>query len=191
MSVDATHGLLTKEEYYRLSAAGRFDGRRVQLINGELIEMADQTNFHAMAIDMTKDVLQDAFGNGYWVRAQFSLDLSPLSVPDPDLAVVEGNRQQHSPDHNPTTAVLIVEVSWSTLATDRRLKGSLYAASGIADYWIVNLEDRQLEVYREPVPDEREPLEYRYLSITIHDHNGQVSPLARPDAMIRVHDLLP
>ncbi len=190
MSVNTTHGLLTKDEYYRLSAEGRYDGRRVQLINGELIEMAAQTNFHAAAIEMTREALHAIFGEGYWVRVQNSLDLSPWSVPDPDLAVVKGDCR-HPTEENPTTAVLIVEVSWSTLATDRRLKGSLYAASGIADYWIVNLEDRQLEVYRDPVPDDREPLGFRYSSVTIQDADGQLRPLARPDAVVHVRDLLP
>lgn len=191
MTAQMRQRLMTKDEYYRLSQEAFFDSRRVQLINGELIEMAARTSFHALALDMTKDVLTNVFGDGYWVRAQFSLDLSPWSVPDPDIAVVEGRRDQHSPDRNPTTAVLSVEVSWSTLATDRRVKGSLYAASGIADYWIVTLEDRQLEVYREPVPDEREPLDFRYSSVTILDLEGAVSPLACPDARISVRDLIP
>jgi Uma2 family endonuclease len=178
----------TKEDYYRLCDEGWFNGRRVQLIGGEIIEMPAQHNSHLAAITLTQDALRAAFGSGYWVRVQGTLDLSPLSVPDPDLAVVAGNPRAPTAA-NPTSALLIVEVSETTLAYDRNVKSSLYAAAGIGDYWIVNL-DRQLEVYRDPVPDPTRPFGYRYQSRIILDPGDVVVPLAQTGATVAVADLM-
>jgi Uma2 family endonuclease len=170
---------------------GFFQDRRVQLIEGEIVEMPAQKNFHAMGITLTEDALRAAFGPGFWVRVQMSLDLTPLSVPDPDLAVVAGTPRQHNRNQNPTSALLIVEVSETTLAFDRRFKASLYARVGIADYWILNLQDRQLEVRRNPVPDATACFGFRYGDETILLAGDFVSPLAVPNAQIAVVDLLP
>jgi Uma2 family endonuclease len=120
-----------------------------------------------------------------------SLDLSPLSVPDPDLAVIAGAIGTHRTANNPTTALLIVEVSETTLSYDRKTKASLYAASGISDYWILNLVDRQLEVYRDLVPDATQPFGFRYANVTILHAGDVVSPRALPGATVAVADLLP
>src|ERR1051325_3025019 len=88
--------LWTREEYYQMSEMGLFLERRVQLIEGEIFEMPAQKNFHAVAIALTEAALRVVFGTGYWVRVQMSLDLSPLSVPDPDLAVVPGTPRSHA-----------------------------------------------------------------------------------------------
>jgi Uma2 family endonuclease len=183
--------LWTRDEYYQMSEMGLFLECRVQLIEGEILEMPAQKNFHALAIGLTHEALRLAFGGGYWIRVQMSLDLSPLSVPDPDLAVVLGNMRDHRTVNNPTTARLIVEVSETTLAFDRRRKASLYARVGIADYWIVNLVDRQLEVYRTPVPDSSQRYGYGYADKTILTANDFVSPLAASHAQLAVADLLP
>jgi Uma2 family endonuclease len=181
----------TKEDYYRLCEAEWFQGRRVQLIEGEIIEMPAQKNWHAIAITLTEDALRAAFGPGHWVRVQMSLDLSPRSVPDPDLAVVTGTPRSHLTANNPTTALLIVEVAETTLTYDRNAKGSLYAAARIADYWIVNLVQRQLEVYRDPVADGTQLYGFRYAGKTILDPGDFVTPLAAPQARVAVADLLP
>jgi Uma2 family endonuclease len=181
----------TREDYYRLCEAEWFQGRRVQLIDGEIIEMPAQKNWHAMAITLTEDALRAAFGPGHWVRVQMSLDLSPHSVPDPDLAVVPGVPRTYMTASNPTTALLIVEVSESTLPYDRGAKASLYATAGIADYWIVNLVQRQLEIHRDPVADGAQPYGFRYANRTILDPPDVVTPLAAPQARVTVADLLP
>jgi Uma2 family endonuclease len=181
----------TRDDYYRLCEAEWFQGRRVQLIDGEIIEMPAQKNWHALGVTLTQDALRAAFGPDFWVRVQMSLDLSPHSVPDPDLAVVPGSPRSHQTASNPTSALLVVEVSETTLAYDRGRKASLYAAAGIADYWIVNLVHRQLEVHRDPVPDDTQPFGFRYASRSVVDAAGQASPLAAPQASIAVADLLP
>jgi Uma2 family endonuclease len=180
----------TRDEYYKLCEAEWFQGKRVQLIDGEIIEMSAQKNEHGIAITLTEDALRAVFGPSFWVRTQLSLDLSPHSVPDPDLAVVPGTPRSYVGASVPTTALLVVEVA-EKLWYDRNRKANLYAASGISDYWIVNLVDRQVEVYRDPVPDASQPFGYRYASDTDLLPGAVVSPLALPGASIPVDDLLP
>jgi Uma2 family endonuclease len=169
---------------------GFFQGKRVQLIAGEIVEMAAQKNYHLAAICNVTTALRAAFGPGFWVRPQGSLDLSPISVPDPNVAVIVGSSLNPSPD-NPTSALLVVEVSDSTLAYDQSTKASLYAQAGIADYWIVNLVDRQLEVRRNPVADPTQPFGFRYADETVLLVGDYVSPLAAPNAQIAIASLLP
>jgi Uma2 family endonuclease len=184
----------TGEEFWRLYDAGLFADRRVELIGGEIVEMAPQRNFHAFGIQFMDDALTAVFSPNFWVRVQMSLDLSPDSIPDPDLAVIAGSARAHlqanrSPN-NPTSALLFVEVSETTLAYDRGDKMSLYAASGIADYWVLNIPDRQLEVYRNPVADASQRFGFRYAQVTILQDGDFVSPLAASAAQIAVADVL-
>ncbi len=182
----------TAEEYYRLCEQEWFQGKRVELIGGEIVEMPAQKNWHLAGITLTEDALRAAFGPNFWVRVQGTLDLSPLSVPDPDVAVVPGTvRQLARLANNPTTALLIVEVADTTLSYDRNAKASLYAASGIADYWIVNIPGAQLEVYRDPVANAQARFGHSYASLTILRAGDVVSPLALPGVSIPVADLLP
>jgi Uma2 family endonuclease len=102
---------------------------------------------------------------------------------------VVGRREDYS-DH-PTTAVLIVELSESTLAYDRSRKASLYARAGIADYWIVNLVNNQLEVRRDPRPDPSQPYGHGYANVAILVPPAVVNPLAAPQVSLAVADLLP
>lgn len=180
----------TREEFLQMIDLGWFQDKRVELIGGEIIEMASQFDLHLASITATADALRRAFGSGCWVRVQGSLDLSPHGIPDPDLAVTPGS--YHGAGKTiAKSALLVVEVSESTLSYDRYSKSSLYAAGGIADYWIVNLVQRQLEVYRDPVADSTQLFGFRYNSRTIFDPPDTVSPLAAPQASITVADLLP
>jgi Uma2 family endonuclease len=180
----------TRDEYIRLCEEGFFYDRRVELIGGEIVESAPREERGNAAISLTAEALHVAFGPGFWVRPQGTLDLSPHGVADPDVAVTRGG-PRGAGRTIPTTALLVVEASDSSLAFDRTRKASLYAAGGIADYWIVNLVQRQLGVYRNPVADSSEPLGFRYADRTIHDPGDGVAPLAAPQASVAVADLLP
>jgi Uma2 family endonuclease len=179
------------EEFYRLLDEGYFLGQRVELLEGEIIEMAAQKNWHALAIGLGDDELCKAFGSNYWVRVQMSLDLTPYSVLDPDLAVIAGTKRQNATAANPKSALLVVEVAVTTLRYDRLWKGSLYARVGIEDYWILNVKDRELEVYRRPVPDPKARFGYSYADMMCLDDKKSISPLAKPKGKIRVADMLP
>ena len=117
-------------------------------------------------------------------------DFGRKNLPEPDLAYVDGTDFDYLKGH-PKTARLIVEVSDSTLRKDRVLKAHLYAHAGIADYWIVNLNDRQVEVHRNPGPDPSRKGRYRYADVTVVPADGRVTPLAVPGAVFAVADLLP
>jgi Uma2 family endonuclease len=179
----------TREEYLHLTDTGQFNGQRVELIDGKIIDMPAQKNAHLIAVEKTQEALKKAFGRKYWVRAQASLDLGPYSVPDPDVAVVPGPRR--SDVDYPTEAVLVVEVSDTTLWYDRNRKSIIYATAGIAEYWILNLVDRQLEVHRNPVGDRARRNRRRYANVTVVRPGAAASPLAEPPTKVAVTALLP
>jgi Uma2 family endonuclease len=181
----------TKEQFYRFVESGEFGDTRVELINGEVVPMPAQSNWHGWGIDALLEILKPQLMPAHWVRVQMSLDLSPMSVPDPDIAVIAQPRSMFRKRENPKTAILIVEVSERTLAEDRVRKASLYAASGIPDYWILNLVHRQLEVYRNPVKDPAEEFGWRYSTTTTHDAGEVVTMLAVPHVSVNVEELLP
>ena len=116
--------------------------------------------------------------------------LDDESAPEPDLAVVPGARADYRAAHPPRPA-LALEVADSSLDFDREHKGSLYARAGVQDYWIVNLIDRVLEVYRDPGQDPSAPYGWRYRSITVLAPPAVVAPLAFTSRRIAVADLLP
>jgi Uma2 family endonuclease len=108
------------------------------------------------------------------------------------LAVVPGNKRTFIGQRdNPTTAVLIVEVSDATLWEDRTRKASLYAAAGIPDYWILNIPAGQLEIRRDPKPDATQAFGYSYSTLITLVAGEFATPLAAPSARIAVADLLP
>ena len=179
----------TREEYYQLGELGFFAGRRVELIEGEIIAMAPQKSRHFLSIGLATQSLEHVFGEKYWVRAQGPLHLPDASEPEPDIAVVPGTKRSY--DDHPTTALLVVEVSDTTLRFDRGRKAAVYARAGIQDYWLVNLAANCVEVMREPIEDALTPSGWRYTALTTHKVGETISPLAKPEAKIAVADLLP
>jgi len=145
---------------------------------------------HATGVRLVLRALRAVFGAGWTVDSQLPVALDDYSEPEPDAAVVPGAPRDYR-DAHPTRPVLIVEVAESRLAFDRRQKASLYARAGITDYWVVNLVDRVLEVYREPVAAPAAPYGFRYRSVTRLRPTATVTPLAAPSAAIPVADLLP
>ena len=179
----------TRKEYYRLYQLGFFRGRRVELIEGEIVEMPPMLNPHAVAVSLALDALRAAFGAGYWVRPQLPLHLETNTEPEPDVSVVSGGARDYQ-DH-PTMALLALEISYTSLRFDRERKGNVYARAGIADYWIVNLVDGELEIYRDPQPDPMRPGCSKYGTITILKAGDSVAPLAAANSRIAVSDLFP
>lgn len=181
----------SRAEYYRMAEVGILrPNERVELIEGEIIPMAPQGPEHAIVGDHLQELFARAFGSGYYVRAQRPLALGQASDPEPDIAVVSGSWTDYAAGH-PTTALLVVEVAESSLSFDRQVKAGLYAAAGIADYWIVNLEQRLLEVYRQPGPDPLAPSGASYARTERLGVRKTAAPLAAPHVQIPVHDLMP
>jgi Uma2 family endonuclease len=181
----------TRLEYDRLIEKGAFGPEdRIELLGGALVVREPQGSPHAMGIRMAEEALRRAFATGWDVRVQLPVALDEESEPEPDVSVVPGSFRDYPRDH-PGRAVLIVEIADSSLALDRSLKGSLYARARVGDYWIVNLVDRVLEVYRDPVPDASARYGWRYAAITTLRPGDTVVPLAAPDSPILVADLIP
>jgi len=146
---------ITRAEFESLMETGVFPREeRLELIAGELTRREPVNTAHAVAVRLVQIALEQVLGAGYDVRPQLSLALSEFDIPFPDIAVVTGSLRDYLELH-PTTALLVVEVSEASLKTDRAVKGSLYASAGIPEYWILNLRERTLEVYREPAADAR------------------------------------
>lgn len=181
----------TRAEYDRLIELGAFQvDEHLELIGGELIAGEPQGAGHYTAIRRSTKALETAFGPGWEVRPQGPLGLDDESEPEPDVAVVPGSVDDYRGAH-PSRPVLVLEVAVSTLGFDRGHKGSLYARAGVADYWVLNLEGRVLEVYRQPAPDPSAPFGWRYARREVVASAGHVAPLAVPGATVTVADLLP
>ena len=116
----------TRRIYAQLIALGIFDAQHVELIEGHILDMTPMGSLHATAVALTANVLEQAFGTGYFVRWQMPFGIGELSEPEPDVAVVQGNIRDYVNAH-PTTAALIVEISDTSLDFDRTQKAGLYA----------------------------------------------------------------
>ncbi len=185
---------LTAAEFWRLAESGFFENERVELIGGEIVTVSPQGGRHSFFTEYAKAALEDVFGPAFWVRVQFTLNLAPHSVVDPDIAVVAGSMDEHyarDPDWVPNTALLVVESSHTTLSQDRNRKASLYASVGIADYWILDVAGRRLEVRRDPRPDPAAEFGHGYAIVSVHAPGDAVAPLARPGSPVAVADLFP
>ena len=174
----------SRRDYDNMIRAGIIgEDEHVELIGGRIVAMSPEDPAHAGAIDLCADALRRAFGPEHTVRVQHPLAVAAADEPEPDIAVVLGGPRDHLTEH-PHHALLIVEVAESSLAYDRGDKASLYARAGFADYWIVNLIDRRLEVRRDPTPA-------GYRSIVSLSPGDEIAPLAAPAALIAVGALLP
>jgi len=141
--------LLSVDEYHRMIAAGILDeDERLELLEGVIVAMAPQSPAHAYCIQWLTRVLVRRLGDAYAVRPQLPLTLGERNEPEPDVTVVRADSA--SKDHHPGTAVLAIEVSGDSLRKDRRVKAAVYARFGIAEYWIVNVEARVVEVLSDP-----------------------------------------
>ncbi|HYE20656.1 MAG TPA: Uma2 family endonuclease [Tepidisphaeraceae bacterium] len=138
----------TRSEYHKMGELGWFAGQRVELVEGEIVVMSPQNFGHSRTVDRVAKLLHEVVGRQFWVRSQLPLALPDGSEPEPDVSVVAGQADDYA-DH-PTTAILAIEVSDTTLAFDRTRKLRLFAGAGIPHYWIINLVNRTIEVHGQP-----------------------------------------
>lgn len=178
----------TRAEFAALDAARFFRGQRVRLVRGVLVLEPPMNPPHATGVYKTARTLERAFPTGHVVRSQLPLDLDPLSRPHPDVAVAAGSVEDFAAAH-PTTAVLVAEVADDSLFEDTTEQAELYASAGVPEYWVVDVVNRALVVFRDPRPIPDGGTAYR----TRADHGDAetVAPLAAAGAAVRVADLLP
>ncbi|MFB8792927.1 MAG: Uma2 family endonuclease [Microcoleus sp.] len=176
----------TVKEYHKLGEMGVFHPEeRVELLSGNIIKMSAKGTAHTSALGRTDRLLQNLFGNLAWVRMQDPIALDDNSEPEPDIAVVRIDPFDYATHHpTPSEVYLIIEVADSSLTFDREIKAKAYARSGIADYWVLNVNNRQLHIFREPAVD-------GYQSELILGENGSISPLQFPTVNIAIQEMLP
>jgi Uma2 family endonuclease len=174
------------ERYFELADQGVLGpDDRVELLEGVIVAMAPHTPEHASGVTRALKVVGRAIGERATSRVQLPLVAGPRYVPEPDLAIVAGDVAEYDHRH-PTAALLVVEVADSSLLQDRMTKAPMYAAAGIPDYWIVNLRDDSVEIFRTPDPGRRQ------WGQTHTAHRGErLSLTAFPDVSVAVDDLLP
>lgn len=171
---------LLRAEYDKLAALGSFEDERLELLEGALVEMSPPGPPHSATVDKLTMLLAPALVGRAIVRVQGPFAAEAISEPEPDLMVM--SLGDYTSGH-PEQALLVIEVSESSLGQDRGVKQRIYARSGVADYWIVNLVDRVIEVYREPQGE-------RYAVLQRFGAGGNVTLLAFPDLIVPVSSVL-
>ena len=180
----------TVSEFNRLFDEGFLaPDARLELVEGDIWVKPFQEPADATAITLALYKLKDVFALGFVVRTQQPLISGEFSYLEPDISVVPGTPRDYLTQ--PSTAELVVEISDSTLVQDQTTKAALYARAQIAEYWIVNLVERTLEVRRQPAPMPNELLGHGYRFTQILLPGESVSPLDAPSQIIGVDELLP
>ncbi|AFY60292.1 Uma2 family endonuclease [Synechococcus sp. PCC 6312] len=176
---------LTVQEYHHMIEAGILaSDERVELIQGQLYKMTAKGTAHSAAVTRIDRIFSQQLANQALLRLQDPVQLSDFSEPEPDIAIVKVDPLDYE-DHHPTPAeiFLLIEVADSTLRRDRDLKVPVYGQSGIREYWILDVQQRCLYVFRQPSPsgyqDEQQLTE-----------QDTVTPLAFPNCRIAVKAFL-
>jgi Uma2 family endonuclease len=175
----------TKREYNELVERGAWQGQHIYLFRGELIEMSPQYHPHAFAITELVDALHLHFGirQGYKVRVQLPFETPGESMPEPDALVCTDAHFLRQP--HPKEAVLVIEVADSSLDRDRE-KALEYAAAKVPEYWILDVNNRRVELYRDPVIDKTTALGFRYALMRLVEENETIEPLAKSGSAMAI-----
>jgi Uma2 family endonuclease len=139
---------ISRREYEKMVALGLFEDERVELIDGVVLCMSPEGAPHGGTIQRLTQILVLALHPRAAVRVQSAFAASDGSEPEPDVAVVPARDYD---DAHPSRAYLIIEVADTSLAKDRGVKATLYAQSGVPEYWVVNLQDQLIEVFSDIV----------------------------------------
>jgi len=179
---------ITLAEYERMIAAGVFEGGlvrpRIELIDGELREMSPINEPHAETVAILNEwSIESRPKDKVWVRVQSPIQIpNRESVPEPDIAWVA--RKHYSEHPLPADVLLLIEVADSSLTYDCGEKADLYASAGITEYWVVNIPDHRVEIFRQPQNG-------RYSSHTVSSVQDEVHTLAFPEVTLPVAMLFP
>lgn len=147
--------LITTDEYHRMVGAGILAAdEQVELIAGQIIKKMPKGPVHSALCKRVEVLVERLLGDRVLVRLQDPIRLDIYSEPEPDIAVVHPNDSFYD-DHHPAPSeiYLIIEIADSTIDCDLNTKANLYAAAGIADYWVINVNAQQLHVFRDPQAD--------------------------------------
>ena len=176
----------TVQEYHHMSELGILDSsERTELITGKIVLMTAKGTPHVIALQLIASSLQAQLNNIALIRAQDPIQLDDFSEPEPDLAIVKGKILDYADRHpSPENVYLVVEVADSTLKKDCEVKDKIYSRSNIADYWVIDVKNRQVHIFRTPTPT-------GYASHLILSESQTISPLAFSSIVIPISSILP
>jgi Uma2 family endonuclease len=185
MRADVTKKLFTVDEYYRMADAGIFnEDDRVELIEGEIIEMSPIGIKHMACVDRATHLLISSLKGKALVSVQNPLRLNNYNEPQPDIVVLKPRADYYATKpHTPEDTLFVLEVSDTTLRYDMKVKLPIYAATSVSEVWIENLQEGLILVFRDPTGK-------HYKSQLSLKRGDTVSPLAFPDLVLKVEDLL-
>jgi len=177
--------LWTVDDYHRMVETGVLTGSdRVELLEGQIIEMNPQLPPHAATTQRAFRYLDRLLETVAYVRMQLPVTLKPKSEPEPDIAVVRIDANEYGDRHpTPEDVYLLIEVADSSLNYDRTRKVKVYAKANIPEYWIIDVNQEQLIVFREPVGD-------TYQVEQILGFRDTIAPVAFPDVVIELAKVL-
>lgn len=175
----------TVEEYHRMGAAGIFsEDDRVELIEGEIVEMSPIGSRHAACVDRLNHLFSQRAGERTIVRVQNPIRLSGHSEPQPDLALLRPRLNFYAHAHpSPEDVLLVVEVAETLADYDREVKVPLSARAGIPEVWLAELDAEKIEVYRQPGP-------HGYQEVQTVRRGQQLFPQAFPELALASDDIL-
>ena len=176
----------TVQEYHQMSDLGILDpSQRTELIAGQIILMTSKGTPHVVTLQLLANNIQEQLGKTALIRTQDPIRLDNFSEPEPDLVIVQGTILDYTEHHPvPDDIYLVIEVADSTLKQDCEVKDKLYARSSIAEYWVVDIKNRQVQIFRDPTPT-------GYGSQLILTETHSVSPLAFPEMILAIASILP
>jgi Uma2 family endonuclease len=174
--VVATRRKFTIDEYHQLVDLGFFtENDRIELIRGEIIEMAPKRTPHSVCNSLLWKQLYELVGKQAEIRVQEPITLLSNSEPEPDVVIAKKKADNYLSAHPVVEdIILIIEISDSTLQYDRETKLSLYAEAGIGCYWIVNLVGNCLEIYDRPFSDNQGKFNYKNKSILLPNESIEI-----------------
>ena len=184
MSVDVVRRRFTVDEYLHMAQAGILtEDDRVELLDGEIVEMTPIGRRHSGCVAALLRVLITGIGSRALVWSQGPIRLSGHSLPEPDVTLLRPRPVSYSDaDAEPRDVLLLIEVSDTSLRRDRVIKLPLYAGAGIPEYWIVDVQGRELEVHTRPSGS-------GYGSVRTFCRGQSLSPLAFPDLRVAVDEV--
>ncbi|HEV8676741.1 MAG TPA: Uma2 family endonuclease [Methylomirabilota bacterium] len=185
MATPVVRHLFTVGEYHRMGEAGIFtEDDRVELIEGEIVEMTPVGSLHAAFVDRLTDLLTSRIGRRAIVRVQSPIGIGPRSEPQPDVTVLRRREDFYAHAHpEPPDVLLVIEVADTSLEFDRAVKAPLYSRLGIPEMWILDVAGPSLEIHRRHSAE-------GYRDVRTARRGERLTPTAFPDLNLSVDDIL-
>lgn len=172
---------LQRAEYDQLVELGVFVNEKIELLQGGLVPMSPQGSRHAFIVQVLNRHLTRQLGERAWVRVQLPFAASDISEPEPDIAVMPPGDYY---SQHPTRALLVIEVADTSMREDRDLKSPIYAAAGVPEFWLIDVNAQTVTVYRNPDGG-------TWTEMKRHNRDETLALSSFPDVTVALPDLFP